>query len=443
MHQSKRDLSQILARIARSHVITNGNLSEVLQEITQTASAALDVERVNIWIFDEAKASIQCIEGYDAKAQRHDCGEVLQAADFPAYFAALEELRTISSINAIDDERTRELHEAYLKPHGIITMLDAPIYLSGEVIGVVCHEQTAFTREWSVEEKNFAGSIADFVSISLEADRRSRAEKRELALQAKLLESSRLESLGLLAGGIAHDFNNLVGVILVHTDLALLNAKDQEKLRKHVVEIQTAAEHAAQMCQQLLSYSNQNQAVFETVNLSYLVEEILRVLKVIISDKALLQCQFEKDMPDIQADAMQLRQIVMNLVTNASEALEDKPGIIRVKTGAGYFAQEDLKGHLEENPLPAGNYVYVEVFDTGSGMDRTTLSKMFEPFFTTKISGRGLGMAGVLNHVQAHKGAIQIYSKLNQGTTIRVLLPVTQKSVNAVGVVSTIPSHSI
>jgi signal transduction histidine kinase len=432
MHQSKRDLSQVLARIARSQVITNGNLSEVLQEITQTASAALDVERVNIWIFDEAKSSIQCIESYDAKTRQHDCGEVLQAADFPSYFTALEKLRTISSMNAIDDEYTKELSEVYLKPHGITTMLDAPIYLSGEVIGVVCHEQTAYIREWAAEEKSFAGSIADFVSISLEADRRSRAEKRELELQAKLLESSRLESLGLLAGGIAHDFNNLIGVILVHTDLALLSAKDQDKLRKHVIKIQNAAEHAAQMCQQLLSYSNQKQTVFETVNLSYLVEEILRVLKVTISDKALLQCHFERDLPTIQADAMQIRQIIMNLATNASEALENKPGIIKVKTGVGHFSQQELKGHIENNPLPEGEYVYVEVSDTGSGMDRVTLSKMFEPFFTTKISGRGLGMAGVLNHVQAHKGTIQIHSKLNQGTTIRILFPVEQQSADVV-----------
>jgi two-component system cell cycle sensor histidine kinase/response regulator CckA len=390
------------------------------------------VPRVNIWIFDEAKTSIQCVEGYDAKIQKHDCGEVLQACDFPSYFAALEQLRTIASIQAADNEFTRELYDVYLKPHGIFTMLDAPIYLSGEVIGVVCHEQTDHLREWTVEEQNFAGSIADFVSISLEADRRSRAEKRELELQAKLLESSRLESLGLLAGGIAHDFNNLIGVILVHTDLALLKAKESDKLRKHVVEIQNAAEHAAHMCQQLLSYSNQKQSVFETVNLSYLVEEIIRVLKVIISDKASLQCHFEKELPEIEADAMQIRQIVMNLVTNASEALEDKPGVICVRTGVGHFSEAELRGRIENNPLPEGDYVFVEVSDSGSGMDKATLSRMFEPFFTTKVSGRGLGMAGVLNHVQAHEGTIKVYSKPYQGTTIRVLLPVTQKSAQTV-----------
>lgn len=439
MNYTKMDLSQVLARIARSHVITNGNLREVLQEITHTASLALRVARVNIWIFDEAKTSIQCIEGYDAKADQHDCGEVLLAANFPTYFTALEKLRTIASVHASNNEFTRELYDVYLKPHGITTMLDAPIYLSGEVIGVVCHEQTECLREWTVEEKGFAGAIADFVSISLEADRRSRAEKRELELQAKLLESSRLESLGLLAGGIAHDFNNLVGVILVHTDLALLQAKESDKLKKHVIEIQNAAEHAAQMCKQLLSYSNQKQSVFETVNLSYLVEEILRVLKVIISDKATLQCHFDRKIPNIEADAMQIRQIVMNLVTNASEALEEKPGLISVKTGAAHFSEEELQGRIINHPLPEGEYVYVEVSDTGAGMDRATLKRMFEPFFTTKISGRGLGMAGVLNHVQAHKGTIKVQSKPHEGTTIRVLLPVAQKAADAA---SAQPQHS-
>jgi two-component system, cell cycle sensor histidine kinase and response regulator CckA len=432
MSQATRDLSQVLARIARSYVITDGNLREVLQEITHTAADTLQVGRVNIWIFDEAKTSIQCIEAYDAKAQRHDCGEVLAAEDFPTYFSALEKLRTIASVHAADNEFTRELNELYLQPHHITTMLDAPIYLSGEVIGVVCHEHTESSREWTVEEKSFAGAIADFISISLEADRRSRAEKRELELQAKLLESSRLESLGLLAGGIAHDFNNLVGVILVHTDIALLQTKDQDKIRKHVVEIQNAAEHAAQMCQQLLSYSNQKQADFETVNLSFIVEEILRVLKVIISDQATLHCQTAPDLPLIEADPMQLRQIVMNLVTNASEALEGKPGTIEVKTGFGHFSPEELRGHVSNQPLPEGDYVYVEVSDSGSGMDKATSSRMFEPFFTTKLSGRGLGMAGVLNHVLSHQGNIIVKSKPSEGTVIRILLPVVQRSSDAV-----------
>jgi signal transduction histidine kinase len=303
-------------------------------------------------------------------------------------------------------------------------MLDAPIFLSGEVIGVVCHEHTDHTREWNVEEKSFAGSIADFVSISLEADRRSKAEKRELELQAKLLESSKLESLGLLAGGIAHDFNNLVGVILVHTDLALLIAKEQDRLKNHIIEIQNAAEHAAQMCNQLLSFSSKRQSVSESVNLSFLVEEILRLLKVTISQTAELKYEIAKDLPIIQADAMQLRQLVMNLVTNASDALEDQYGTISVQTGVGNFTSEELEGVHSEQKLPEGRYVYVVVADTGRGMNDEIQRKMFEPFFTTKSSGRGLGMAGVLEIVQSHNGTIQVTSAENQGTTIRVLLPV-------------------
>jgi signal transduction histidine kinase len=431
MQQTKMDLSLILAQIARSQVITKGNLNEALQDITQTACAALKVERVNIWVFDEARTSILCIEGYDARTQQHYSGEVLLAVYFPSYFEALKKLKTIASINAHNDERTKELNEAYLIPHRITTMLDAPIFLSGEVIGVVCHEHTHNLREWSKEEMSFAGSIADFVSISLEADRKSRGEKRDLELQAELLESSRLESLGLLAGGIAHDFNNLVGVILVHTDLALLIAQQQDKLRNHIVEIQNAAEHAAQLCKHLLTYSGKRQAVIENVNLSYLVEEILRVLKVIISNKAELNCDLAKDLPIIRADAMQLRQLIMNLVTNASDALEDKPGTITVKTGIGHFIQAELKGVIQDSHLPEGDYVYVEVVDTGSGMDEETQRKMFKPFFTTKVSGKGLGMAGVLDNVNAHRGTLQISSERTQGTTIRVLLPVAQKPTDA------------
>jgi signal transduction histidine kinase len=431
MQQSRMDLSLILAQIARSQVITSGNLNEALQDITQTASAALTVERVNIWVFDETRSSILCIEGFDSKTQQHNSGEVLLAIYLPTYFEALKNLKTIAYFEAQNDARTKELKEPYLVPNRITTMLYAPIYLSGQVIGMVCHEHTITQREWTKEEMSFAGSIADFISIALEADRRSRGEQRDLELQAALLESSRLESLGLLAGGIAHDFNNLVGVILVHTDLALLIAKEKDSLRNHIVEIQNAAEHAAQICQQLLNYSGKRQVVLENVNLSFLVEEILRVLKVIISDKAELNFDLATDLPTIQADVMQLRQLIMNLVTNASDALEENPGTITIKTGVDYFTQKDLTGVIQDSRLPEGQYVYCEVADTGSGMDQETQRKMFKPFFTTKISGKGLGIAGVLDHVKAHQGTIQVKSELNQGTTIRVLLPVAQAHINA------------
>lgn len=427
MQQSKMDLSLILAQIARSQVITSGNLNEALQDITQTASAALSVERVNIWVFDEAKSSILCLEGFDSKTLQHYSGDVLLAIYLPSYFEALKKLKTIEFFNAQNDERTKELKESYLIPHRITTLLYAPIYLSGQVIGFVSHEHTGTQKEWTKEEMSFAGSVADFVSIALEADRRSRGEKRDLELQAALLESSRLESLGLLAGGIAHDFNNLVGVILAHTDLALLLAKEHNMLRNHIVEIQNAAEHAAQMCKQLLTYSGKRQAVIENVNLSFLVEEILRVLKVIISKKAELNFDLANDLPIIQADVMQLRQLIMNLVTNASDALENNPGMITVKTGFDYFTQEELTGVSADGMLPEGLYVYFEVADTGSGMDEETQRKMFKPFFTTKISGKGLGIAGVLDYVKTHQGTVQVKTEPNQGTTIRVLLPVAQK----------------
>jgi signal transduction histidine kinase len=305
-------------------------------------------------------------------------------------------------------------------------MLDAPIFQSGVVIGVVCHEHTGSPRDWTSEEMSFAGSIADFISLSMETDRRTRAERHELELQAKLLESSKLESLGLFAGSIAHDFNNLVGVILVHTDLAILNAKEELKLNNHLIEIQTAAEHAATMCQQLLNYSNIPKAVIENLNLSTLVEEVLRLIKVVIPDNANLRYDLKPDIPLIQADAMQLRQLVMNLVTNASEALEGNAGTIAVKTNVGLFTKGELQGIVQNVELRAGEYVYVEVSDTGKGMDEATQIKMFKPFFTTKISGRGLGMAAVLNNVQSHRGTVQVKSKPHSGTTIRVLLPVSQ-----------------
>jgi signal transduction histidine kinase len=422
------DLSQVLQRLARSNVSSDGNLQDVLKDFTQAAADTLGSERVTIWVFDESRTALECIEGFDSKTQKHESGRKLMAADFPSFFQALENMTSFVSVHAEHDPSIVEFKERSVIPDEVKVRVDVPIFLSGKVVGVVCHEQTGSPRDWTVEEMSFASSIADFVSIALEADRRDRAEQHELELQARLLECSRLESLGLFAGSIAHDFNNLVGVILVHTDLALIIANQESRLRSHILEIQNAAEHAAMMCQQLLNYSNPRRMAVEEVNLSTLVEEILRMIKVVISDKAVLRYEFNHDLPPLQADAMQLRQLVMNVITNASDALGGEPGTITVKTGVEHLAQDELQGAIHAESLRDGRYVFVEVSDTGSGMDPETQQKMFEPFFTTKISGRGLGLAAVLDFVRSHKGTIQVESQLHQGTRIRVLLPANEPS---------------
>jgi PAS domain S-box-containing protein len=252
---------------------------------------------------------------------------------------------------------------------------------------------------------------------------RKRAEEERLALQRQMEQTQRLESLGVLAGGIAHDFNNLLMVVLGYADLAMRQASPMSPARESLAEIEKAGRRAAELCRQMLAYSGRGKFILETIVLGSLVEEMAHLLKATISKKAMLTLDLEKSIPPMEGDAAQVRQIVMNLITNASEAIGDRSGVIRISTGAMECSRAHLSATYLDDNLAEGLYVYIEVADTGCGMSRETIGRMFEPFFTTKFTGRGLGMAAVLGIVRGHKGAIHISSELGTGTTIRVLFP--------------------
>ena len=244
----------------------------------------------------------------------------------------------------------------------------------------------------------------------------------------RLLHAQKLESLGVLAGGIAHDFNNLLMAIMGHTDLALAELSPVSPVREHLEEVEKASRRAADLCRQMLAYSGKGRFVIESLDLGEVVKEMADMLALSISKKANLQYRFSPDLPRIEADASQIRQVVMNLIINASEAIGDDPGIISLATGAMECDRAYLRGLGEGDKLPEGRYVFLEVTDTGSGMDKEMRKKIFDPFFTTKFTGRGLGLAAVLGIVRGHRGTIKVYSEVGKGSTFKVLLPATGKA---------------
>ena len=181
----------------------------------------------------------------------------------------------------------------------------------------------------------------------------------------------------------------------------------------------------------MLAYSGKGRFFIRPIDLSALVQEMLNMLQLSISKKASLKLNLTHDIPATRADATQVRQVVMNLITNASEALEEKSGIIAVTTGVKECDQSYLQtADLTEVP-PAGLYVYLEVADTGCGMDLETRTKIFDPFFSTKFTGRGLGLAAVLGIVRGHRGSLKVASKPGHGTTFEILLPASQSEAPA------------
>ena len=264
---------------------------------------------------------------------------------------------------------------------------------------------------------------------------RKQAEKDRREFDLQLLQTQKLESLGVLAGGIAHDFNNILMAIIGNADLALMKLSPESPVADNLHAIEAASSRAAELAKQMLAYSGKGRFVVAPVDLNRLLDEMLHILKVSISKKAVLCLNKSEKLPAVEADATQMRQVIMNLVINASEAIGDRSGVIAINTGTMLCDRDYLKNFWLDEGIVEGTYVCLEVSDTGCGMDEQTISKIFDPFFTTKFTGRGLGMAAVLGILRGHKGGIRIYSEPGKGTTFRLLLPASGKSAELANVI--------
>jgi PAS domain S-box-containing protein len=264
--------------------------------------------------------------------------------------------------------------------------------------------------------------------IEKEQDARRAAE----ASAAQSLHVQKLESIGVLAGGIAHDFNNLLHVVLGNADIALNNLMPGSAAREPLEEVVRATLRAADLTRQLLAYSGKGAFVVRHLDLSTEVREMATLLRTSISKQATLAWELDPRLPAVSADPTQIRQIVMNLITNASDALGEAGGTITLRTGLTRIEDLDQQKFgaplQDEEPVEhaEGPMVYLEIGDNGSGMSPDTLSRIFDPFFSTKFAGRGLGLAAVMGIVRGHHGLIRIRTGPGEGTTFRVLFPAVQ-----------------
>jgi PAS domain S-box-containing protein len=267
----------------------------------------------------------------------------------------------------------------------------------------------------------FRTVISDITALKLEEEKR--LEER------RLQQGQRLETLRVLAGGIAHDFNNLLMAILGHADLAMEELPPLSPAKERIQKIKEVSRRASDLCLQMFAYTGTGRIEMKTVDLTELVEEMIHLLKTTIGKQVVFNLNLEPGPALIEADASQIRQIVMNLIINASEAIGDQDGVITVSVGARERDYSYLQETSSENNLPTGLYAHLEVSDTGCGMGEETRGRVFEPFFTTKFTGRGLGLAAVLGIVRTHKGGLKVRSKLGEGTTFTVLFPALRTQV--------------
>ncbi len=273
---------------------------------------------------------------------------------------------------------------------------------------------------------------------------RHRAQEERRSLEAQVQHSQKLESLGVLAGGIAHDFNNLMMTILGNVDLTLLDLSPDSPVLSNIREVEEAAVRAADLAKQMLAYSGKGSFIVAPLNVNEVVGEMAHLLESSISKKADLTTRLESSVPPIKADATQIRQVVMNLITNASEAIgEDNRGTITITTGVQECSRAYLATSYIDEKQPAGCYVHIEVTDTGCGMDERTKSRLFDPFFSTKFTGRGLGMAAALGIIRGHGGAIIVDSEPGEGSTFRVLFPAIAEEVRESAPTAVLPERDV
>jgi two-component system, cell cycle sensor histidine kinase and response regulator CckA len=372
--------------------------AELLRLAFETAPDAIVMTTLDSGLFIDFNSSFSDMLGYSKD-------EVIGRSAFDLHIWA--------------DVRKREEMVKVLLETGFVRNLETKFRTkSGTIITGL---MSASSLMWN-EELHLLAVFKDITDLK-------KAEEERLKLERQVQHAQKLESLGVLAGGIAHDFNNILTSILGHADLALTRNSPVAPAQSNLKEIKKGALRAAGLANQMLAYSGKGKFELKAIDLSALVREMAQLLDVSISKKGLLVYDLVDDLPMFEGDVNQMRQVVMNLITNASESLGQENGVIRLSTASmlcdrGYLDQlnKELQSSYED-PLPEGVYVLLEVSDTGCGMDLETQGRVFDPFFTTKFSGRGLGMAAVRGIVRGHNGGVKIYSEVGKGSIFKIFFP--------------------
>jgi len=331
------------------------------------------------------------------------------ARDFLEKVVALHEI-----IHPEDRERARNAIASAVKKRRSYEIEYRIVDRTGRIKWVLDRGQGVYNED---------GRLLFIEGLAIDITQRKDAESEKLIVERRLLEGQKLESIGVLAGGIAHDFNNLLTGIIGNANLAALELPKTSLVHQNLKQIENASLRAAELCQQMLAYAGKGRFVIQRIELGPLVESTVPLLRASISKKATLKFQLQPDLPATMADPTQMRQIVMNLVINASESLGEHDGIITLSTSlvrppAGFF-----EGSVLTPPEPAADFIQLEVSDTGAGMTPETVAKIFDPFFTTKFAGRGLGLAAVQGIIRSHHGGLKVRTAPGRGSMFTLFFP--------------------
>lgn len=401
--------------LAKLRIEDGTKLEEVFGKLTEAAAGVLRIERAGIWLFVDEKRALRCVDLFEQSKATHSAGITLQVDDFPAYFAALSRRKTVPAESAKTDPRTTGLYDAYLAPLGVTSLLDAPIYVGGEVIGVVCHEHIGPLREWTTEDRDFAGSMADVVALKIRA---AEFEEARIALHtqaSQLAEARRLDALAEMAAGVAHDFRNILTIITGYADLISADSTAGPILSGFARQIASAGQRGVKLTAELMEFAHPGPKAARVIRPSEVIAAQLPLLQAVAGEQCPVTIEVRSPVGRVLIAPDQLERVVLNLVVNARDALQNQ-GVISIVVDAVEDRYED--------GLP-GRFVLVEVADGGTGISPEVLAKIFDPFYTTKPRGQGTGLGlAVVSQIVTHAGGfVRVVTALGRGTQFRIFFP--------------------
>ena len=399
--------------IARTHVSAARPLKRALVDVAVIASEALKVERISTWRFLDDRQAIQCQCLFQQGQLGVADGAILRVGDFPRYFNALNQRRVVKVRNVSDDPMAAEFREPYFEPLGICAMLDAPVYVDGVMAAVVCHEHIGPPRDWSSEEAEFAGSVADAVARLYGESRFHRSQDNLGSARRQVDQLSAVAALGQLAAGIAHDFGNILLAARGHAELIAHHAEAGPQIRQLASDVSKAADSGRELVSSLLQLGHRNPAKPRVIDVEAMLQEAEPLLRMAAGDGVSLTVEAEPGLARVLIDPVELQRALINLVVNAREAMP-AGGIIRCR------AVPIVPANLVES----GPHVCIEVEDQGPGLSPEVAARAFEPYFSAKgATHSGLGLSIVQQTVVMAGGSVEASSRPGRGTVVRLVLP--------------------
>jgi two-component system, cell cycle sensor histidine kinase and response regulator CckA len=388
--------------LAQVRLSTSSDLARGIERATEASAKALTVARVGLWMWSADGAELQCVDLFELAQESHRSGQVLRVDSFPAYAAALRSRRVIRADRAQTNDDTRELSETYLVPEGISSLLDAPLFYRGNVVGVLCHEHIGPERAWSDRDKDFAISVADLLSVLFEQASQLELDHAIAEQRAHAAKIEKLDALARMGAGLAHDFNNVLTSMMLRAEGVRRRWSTEASIRDAMDAMLQDGQFGAALVRQLFTFAKEGKRQPAQIDVGRALLNVKPTILSLLGDGVAMNVSMVEAPALIHADHTHLEQVFLNLAINARDA------------GARTVA---IETRIESDE------VVIEVRDDGRGMEALTLRQIFEPFFTTKAHGTGLGLSTVQSIVQQNGGSVEAQSAPGQGSTFVVRFP--------------------